>query len=453
MLNQADLIDLLDRYGAAGLDLRFTDLLGKWRHLTISGDAVRHQGAGLERMVMIDGSSLPGWLDASQSELMLWPDVEASWPDPFTPQPTALCIANAVDPATTNGYERCPRSALARTLEHLQGRGICDEIKVGIDLSFYLFDGLEVGSAPTASGFRIEQRKHVALAEQAYLNCPPEDAFADLRAEMMSVLERMGLEGLSHLQLRHSGHCEIKFGPASALAVADQVQLARYAIANVAQSYGKVASFMPYPVIGQPGNWMHLHINMWRDGKPLFAGQSYADLSDMCLYAVGGVLSHAPALNAFTNPTTNSYRRLRLTDREPVLLTYGAHNRSTAIRIPAAARREDKRFELRFPDPQANPYLAFASLFLAMEDGINRKTDPGEPMDRNLYDLKSSASTEIGRCSATLSDALDALEEHFELFVGDALPEGVLKAYVACKREEVELIESHPHPMEFQLYG
>lgn len=452
MSDVGTLADRLAQTKAQALDLRFTDLLGAWRHLTVDAAAVAPER--VERYGLFDGSAVPGWRDIDESDLMLLPDVARAWSDPFTAQPTLTCVADVVDPATRDGYPRCPRSALRRTLEGLRASGMADSFHVCVDLGFYVFDRLEVERGATGLGFEaVPAAERAAAHRGAYLAGQPQDGLADLRGEMTSLLSSLGVEGITHVLLRGRGQCELRFGPADALLMADQLQLARYVIDNVARAYGKVVSFLPLPLPDAAGSGLHLHLSLERDGRPLFAGQGYADLSETCLYAIGGLLRHTPTLNALTNPSTNSYRRLRLGRQEPSLLGFGARNRSTAIRIPAAARPEDKRVELRFPDPLANPYLALAAVLLAVRDGIANAIDPGEPVDRNIYDLGIDETTGLERCASDLGRALQALEGATQgLFAGDAVPAELIHAYIALKRAEIDLVDAEPHPVEHLVY-
>jgi glutamine synthetase len=453
MLEAGKLAAKLEERSARALDLRFTDLLGGWRHVSIDAGAIGEDG--IDRYAMFDGSAVPGWRDIVESDLLLRPEPERAWADPFTAQPTLLCIADVVDPATIEGYERCPRSALKRTIDTVRGSGLADGVRVGADLAFYVFDALEVAREEHALGFRARPMHDAArpALEARYLAGQPEDTLADLRAEMTSVLSSLGVEGLSHVLLRGPGQCELRFGPTDALTLADQLQLARYVVDNVARAYGKVPSFLPMPLPRAPGSGLHLHLALEREGEWLFAGQGYADLSDTCLYAIGGILRHTVALNALTNPSTNSYRRLRVGRHEPSLVGFGARNRSTTIRIPSAARPEDKRIELRFPDPLMNPYLALAGVLHAVRDGVAHAIDPGEPVDRNIYDLVADEGG-MERCARDLGQALAALgDDVHELFAGDDVPVELIHAYIALKRQELDLIEAQPHPLEHAVYG
>ncbi len=448
------LADRLTETGTQALDLRFTDLLGAWRHLSF--DVATVAAEDFERFRLFDGSAIAGWRDLDESDLALLPDPMRTWADPFTAQPTLACIADVVDPATRQGYERCPRSALKRTLAEVRESGIAEQFHIAADIVFYLFDRLELTQDAQALGFKVEPATELmsGAQQQHYLAGQPHDTLADLRAEMVSVLAGLGVRGLTHQASHGPGQCEIRLGPADALTMADHLQIARHAIDSVARAYGKVASFLPLPLAGVVGSGLHLHIALERDGQWLFAGQGYADLSATCLHAIGGLLRHTPSLNAFTNPSTNSYRRLRLGRQEPAMLGFGAHNRSTAIRIPAAARPEEKRIELRFPDPLANPYLAIAGILLAVRDGIVQAIDPGEPADRNVYDLDVDDAAGLERCVSNLPRALEALEDAtHSLFAGDAVPAELIAAYVALKRDEIDVIAGTPHPVEHLVYG
>ncbi|MEO1089926.1 MAG: glutamine synthetase beta-grasp domain-containing protein [Pseudomonadota bacterium] len=452
-MHSNELRQRLEAEGAVALDLRFTDLVGSWRHMTVEASALAE--GGLERFDLIDGSALLGWQDLVESDLRLLPQANRTWLDPFAAQPTLITVADVADPATAEGFERCPRSALRRTVEELAAREIADETRLWAEVGFYVFDAVEVTTEEMTLGYRLTSGGGVPPAARVtgYLASQPADSLADLRAEMISTLASLGVVGLSHMALRGPGQCELKLGPADAVTLADQLQLVRYVVEGVARAYGKVACFLPQPAAGLPGSGLHLHVALQRDGRPLFAGQGYADLSDACFHAIGGILHHTRALNAFANPSTNSYRRLRAGRREPSLLGYGARNRSTSIRIPSAARSDEKRVELRFPDPLANPYLAIAGLMMAMADGVAQKTDPGEPIDRNAYDLIDDGGA-LERCAADLPDALHALEKaKHELFQGQAIPDELIDAYIGLKLVELERIVSHPHPLEHAIYA
>jgi glutamine synthetase len=468
-MSEADTI--LERIAADGVkvvDFRFTDLTGRWRH--VARDAAGVEAESLREGLLVDGSAVPGWREVTEADLLLRPDLGSAWLDPFSAQPTLVVHCDGADPASGLGYERDPRSAAQRAEAHLARSGIADEVRVAVDVAFFLFDDIRVDAGPWAAGYGLSPTPtrpsagvaarggRVAtvrsVADAPYLALPPADPFADLRAEMASILASLGVEGLTHGHGRAPQQNEFALGAAGLTRAADRVQAFRYVAHMVAASYGKAASFLPKPLSDEPGSGLRVHQSLWRAGRPAFAGQGYADLSPTCLQFVAGVMRHARALNAFTNPTTNSYRRLRFGQDEPVLLAYAAHNRSAALRIPYASRPEGKRVELGFPDPCANPYLAFAAVLMAGLDGIERRLEPGEPADRNLYDLPPEEAAGMGSVCRSLDEALDALEaDHDFLTRGEVMPEELIRAYVRVKRGEIEAVERVPHPAEFALYA
>lgn len=459
---------LLERIRAEAVkvvDFRFTDLVGRWRHVAreaggLDADTLRHG-------VFIDGSAIPGWRDITESDLLLKPDLATAFAEPFSAQPTLVLFCDGTEPGTGLGYERDPRSAALRAEAYLKGCRQADEIRIAAELAFFLFDGIKVDLGPLGASYRLEASEHTAAAgrgsvgreghrpqpDAAYLAAPPADHMADIRAEIASVLAGLGLEGLRQAHGRASGQNELGFAAAGLVRTADRLQLAKYVIHQVAASYGKAATFMPKPVVDEAGSGLHVHASLWSQGRPTFAGQGYADLSALCLHFVAGVMLHARAVNAFTNPTTNSYKRLAQGQDEPTLLAYAAYNRSAAIRIPYAARAEAKRVEVRFPDPSANPYLAFTAILMAGLDGIEKKLEPGDAMDRNLYDLRPEETEDLTSVSGSLSEALTALEADQEFLTrGDVLPPDLIQAFIEVKRRECLTVERTPHPVEFQLY-
>jgi glutamine synthetase len=462
----SDASQLVERIGAEGikvLDFRFTDLGGRWRHVGREAGGVTAEL--LQEGVPIDGSAIPGWRDITESDLVLRPDLASAFVDPFTAQPTLVLFCDGAEPGTGLGYERDPRSAALRAEAFLRRCRHADEVRVAAGLSFFLFDEVRVELGPMRGSYQLtgsEHRTGSARAardghrpnpDAAYLSLPPADHMADIRAEITSVLATLGFTDLKQAHGRASGQNELCYALGGLAGAGDQVQTMKYVIHQVGASYGKAATFMPRPVVDEPGSGMPVHQALWRDGKPVFAGQGYADLSALCLQFVAGIMLHAKALNAFTNPTTNSYKRLRPGQDEPTLLAYAAHNRSAAVRIPYAARPEDKRIEVRFPDPSANPYLAFTAIVMAGLDGIERKLEPGDAMDRNLYDLRPEEADDLASVSRSLGEALDALEADQEfLYRGDVMSPDLIQAYLEVKRRECDLVERTPHPVEFQLY-
>ena len=457
----SDAAAVIERIGAEGIrtvDFRFTDLAGHWRHLGREAGGV--DAELLAQGVFIDGSAIAGWRDVTEADLLLRPDLATAFIDPFAAQPTLVLYCDVAEPGTGLGYERDPRSAALRAEAFLRGCRYADEVRVAADLAFFLFDEVKIelsahrGLYAVSSGeFGGSGREGHRPGPDAYLALPPADHMADIRAEMTSVLAGLGLTELKQVHGRGAAQNMICCGAGGLVAAADRLQLLKYTVHQVAASYGKVATFMPKPVADEPGSGMSVHQALWRDGRPTFAGQGYADLSQLCLQFIAGIMAHARALNAFTNATTNSYKRLRPGQDEPTLIAYAAYNRSAAVRIPYAARPEDKRVEVRFPDPAANPYLAFSAILMAGLDGIEQKLEPGDAMDRNLYDLRPEELEDLAPVSRSLDEALSALDaDHEFLTRGDVMPTDLIEAYIDVKRRECDLVDRTPHPVEFKLY-
>jgi glutamine synthetase len=459
------LLERIERDGVKTVDVRFTDLRGRWQHIGLAAAALTP--LLLEEGLLFDGSAIAGWRDVSQSDMLLKPDLGSAVQDPFSAQPSLILIAGVAEPGTGLGYERCPRSLAERAEAHLAASGIADRIAVAPQAEFFVFDDVrfevriqegywrvdaEEGPFNSGTCYEVGNRGH-RPQPGAPLAVPPADQGADLRAEMAAMLESMGLEALRyHHDLAPCQH-RLSLGFSDLRTSADRLQIYKYVVQNVASSYGKTATFMPKPMAFQPGAGLQVQQALWQGERPVFAGQGYADLSELCLRYIGGILQHARALNAFTNPTTNSYRRLILGGGAPRQLAYAALNRSAAVRVPFAARPEDKRVEVRFADPAANPYLGFAALLMAGLDGVERRIDPGEAMDRNLYDLPPEEVDELPTVCRTLAEALDALDRDREfLTAGEVFTDDLIDAYIALKRAEIEAIEAVPHPLEFQLY-
>ncbi len=465
----AEVEAILERIGRDGVrmvDLRFTDLGGRWRHTTIDAASVDREI--LEHGLMIDGSGVPGWREVSEADLLVKPDLSATFLDPFSAQPTLVVLCIAADPAAGTGYERDPRSVAARAEAWLARQRVADRVTVGVDLSFFLFDDVRIEVGSSAAAYRLTGSEGRAAGGHPYhpgnpghrphpgaaqLALPPADHLSDIRAEIATILAGLGLARLQHDHGAATLQSRISFAAGGLVATADRVQILKHTCHQAAASYGKSATFMARPLADEPGSGLSIHQALWRGDRPVFAGQGYADLSPTCLSFIAGIIRHARALNAFTNPTTNSYKRLRHGAEEPTLLTYAAHNRSAAIRIPYAARPERKRIEVRFPDPGANPYLAFTAILMAGLDGIERKLEPGDAMDRNVYDLRPEEVQDLPTVARSLDEALAALEEDHEfLLAGEVMSPDLIQAYVALKRREIELVDTTPHPVEFQLY-
>jgi glutamine synthetase len=466
MTTATEILELIGRETVKTVDFRFADLRGQWRRLGYAAETV--DAALLDHGVMFDGSAIPGWRDVAHSDMLLKPDLGSAVLDPFSAQPSLILIADVAEPGSGLGYDRCPRS-IARRAEALLGQsGVAERAAIASQAEFFIFDDVRFGvaghdvfysvdseEAAHNSGTRYEvgNRGHRPVGHGAALAAPPVDHGADLRAEMAAMLSQMGLKKLHHHHDIAPGQNQISAGFAALTAAADQQQIFKYVVHSVAAAYGKTATFMPKPVAHEPGSGMQIQFALWQGERPVFAGNGYADLSEHCLHFIGGILDHARALNAILNPCTNSYRRLAPGGGAPRRLAFAALNRSAAIRLPFADRPEEKRVEVRFADPSTNPYLGFAALLLAGLDGIRRRLDPGEPIDRNLYDLPPEDMDELPSACRTLDAALDALDgDRAFLLESDVFTDGVIDAYIALKRAEVEVVERVPHPVEYQLY-
>jgi len=418
--------------------------------------------------VMFDGSSIAGWKAINDSDMALMPDASTAVMDPFFAQPTLVIFCDVVEPATHEAYGRDPRSTAKRAEAYLQSSGVGDMAYFGPEPEFFVFDDVRFAVTQNETFFSIDESEgpynsgrdfdggntgHRPAPKGGYFPVPPVDSATDLRGEMLTVMREMGIDTEKHHhEVAPSQHeLGMKFAPLTSCA--DQLQIYKYVVHNVAHSYGKTATFMPKPVMGDNGSGMHVHQSIWKDGKPIFAGDKYADLSQEALYFIGGILKHAPALNAITNPTTNSYKRLIPGFEAPVLRAYSASNRSGAVRIPWAENPKAKRVEARFPDPAANPYLCFAALLMAGLDGIKNKIDPGAASDKDLYDLPPEELAAIPTVCGSLREALDALEaDHEFLLQGDVFTKDQLEGYMALRWAEVYEYEHTPHPVEYKLY-
>ena len=449
------------------VDLRFTDSRGKEQHVTIPKGEVDEDF--FQDGKMFDGSSIAGWKGINESDMILMPDDSTSVVDPFTDVATVNLRCDIVEPATMQGYERDPRSVARRAEEYLKSTGIADSALFGPEPEFFVFDSVQWKSdmegamykiyseeAAWVSGDEFEKNNigHRPGVKGGYFPVPPVDSLHDLRAAMCAAMEQMGLEiEVHHHEVGTAGQCEIGVGANTLTKKADEVQVLKYCVHNVAHAYGKTATFMPKPLIGDNGSGMHVHQSLSKDGKNLFSGDEYAGLSEEALFYIGGIIKHARALNAFTNGSTNSYKRLVPGFEAPVMLAYSARNRSASIRIPWVSNPKARRIETRFPDPSANPYLCFASLMMAGLDGIKNKIHPGDAMDKDLYDLPAEEAKGIPTVSHTLTMALDSLEADCEfLMAGDVFTKDMLDGYIDLKREEIERLNMTPHPVEFDMY-
>ena len=448
------------------VDYRFTDPRGKWQHLAMYAGAVDEDA--LDEGVMFDGSSIAGWKAINESDMRLKPDLSTAVMDPFAAQPQLILFCNITEPTTGEPYARCPRSTAVKAEAFLSSTGVGDTAIFGPEAEFFVFDDVRYANNMNHSFFRFESEEgpymtgevfeegnlgHRPAAKGGYFPVPPVDSGTDLRAEMVSVMAEMGLiMEKHHHEVAPSQH-ELGLRFDSLTRTADNMQIYKYVVHNVAHTYGKTATFMPKPVFGDNGSGMHVHQSISKGDAPLFAGDGYAGLSETALFYIGGIIKHARAINAFSNPTTNSYKRLIPGFEAPVLLAYSARNRSASCRIPFGAGPKAKRVEVRFPDPSANPYMAFAAMLMAGLDGIQNKIHPGDPMDKNLYDLPPEELMDVPTVCGSLRQAMEALtHDHDFLLAGDVFTKDQLDAYMELRWEEIYAFEHAPHPIEFQMY-
>ncbi len=447
------------------VDLRFTDPRGKMQHVTMDVDSADEDM--FSDGVMFDGSSIAGWKAINESDMVLMPDTSTAVMDPFYAQNTLAVLCDILEPSG-EPYSRDPRSTSKKAVEYLKSTGIGDTVYVGPEAEFFVFDSVRFEVAPNRVAYEVDSADmmdnswteyemgnmgHRPRVKGGYFPVNPIDSGQDMRSEMLSTMKKMGVPVEKHHHEVASAQHELGFKFSPLTIGGDYLQLYKYCIHNVAAAYGKSATFMPKPVKGDNGTGMHVHQSIWKDGQPLFAGNQYADLSEECLYYIGGILKHAKALNAFTNPSTNSYKRLIPGFEAPVLLAYSARNRSASCRIPHATSPKGKRVETRFPDPTANPYLAFTALMMAGLDGIQNKIHPGEPMDKDLYALPPEELKNIPTVCGSLREALESLDaDHEFLMKGDVFTKDQLEAYAELKMEEVYEYEHTPHPVEFDMY-
>ncbi len=455
------------------VDLRFCDLLGTWQHFTIPvgklDEGVFEDGLGF------DGSSIRGWQSIHESDMLVVPQSDTAFVDPFTAAPTLTLICNIQDPVTGEPYSRDPRQIAIKAANYLKHTGIADVAQIGPEAEFFVFDGARFDANAHEAYYHLESRegewnrgrdesassanKNLAYKlrhKEGYFPCPPADQLMDVRSEMMQAMLDCGLDvETHHHEVASAGQCEIDLRFQPLVKMADWMMIYKHCVRNVARRNQMTATFMPKPLYGDNGSGMHTHFSLWRRDEPLFAGGGYAGLSDMALHAIGGILRHAPALLALTNPTTNSYKRLVPGYEAPVNLVYSQRNRSAACRIPMYSQSpRAKRVEFRCPDPTANPYLAFAAIIMAAIDGIQVKTSPGQAVDHDIYHLAPDELADIAKTPATLDEALGALERDCDfLLKDDVFTPDVIQTWIAHKRQqEVASLRLRPHPYEFCMY-
>jgi len=462
----ADLIKAMADNDIRHVDFRFTDPKGKWQHTTQYHTTVDEDL--LTDGVMFDGSSIAGWKDISQSDMILAPDVTTATMDPFTAEPTMIVVCDIIEPSTGQGYERDPRSIAKRAESYLAETGIGDTVFMGPEAEFFMFDDVRFTTGMHGASYAVDSLElptnsareyedgnpgHRPGVKGGYFPVAPVDHGNDIRAEMVSIMAQMGLDVEKHHHEVAPAQHELGVKFNTLLGSADGMQVYKYVVHQVAHSYGKTATFMPKPVSGDNGSGMHVHQSIWKDGQPTFAGTGYADLSETCLHYIGGIIKHAKAINAFTNPSTNSYKRLIPGFEAPVLLAYSSRNRSASCRIPYVTSPKAKRVEVRFPDPTANPYLAFAAMMMAGLDGIKNKIHPGDPMDKNLYDLPPEELQGVPTVCGSLREALHSLAADMDfLMAGDVFTKDMLEGYMELKWNDVYAFEHTPHPVEFEMY-
>lgn len=460
-------LTMMEEHNVKFVDLRFTDTKGKEQHVSIPAHQVDEDF--FEDGKMFDGSSMAGWKGINESDMVLMPIAESALIDPFFEVPTLVLRCDVLEPNTMQGYDRDPRSIAKRAEDYLRTSGIADTVLFGPEPEFFLFDDIRFGADISGAYYHINDieaawntgtvypegnKGHRPRVKGGYFPLPPVDSSQDLRSEMCLVMEEMGLVvEAHHHEVGTAGQNEIATRFNTMTLKADETQMYKYVVQNVAHRYGKTATFMPKPLVGDNGSGMHCHMSLSKDGVNLFSGDKYAGLSEMALYYIGGIIKHARALNAFTNPTTNSYKRLVPGYEAPVMLAYSARNRSASIRIPIVSSAKARRIEVRFPDPAANPYLAFAAQLMAGLDGIINKIHPGDAMDKNLYDLPPEEAKEIPTVAPSLGDALDALAaDHEFLTRGGVFTEDAINTYIDLLRADVQRLNMTPHPVEFDMY-
>jgi len=467
MTTAADVLKLIGEKGVKFVDYRFVDTKGKEQHVTVPHHQV---DAGVFKDgKMFDGSSIAGWKGIEASDMILMPDPNTAVMDPFFKEPTLIIRCDVVEPTTGKGYERDPRSLAKRALSYLRSTGIADTAYFGPENEFFIFDSVRYKTDMSGTSYSIESSEaawssdlpydgknsgHRPGVKGGYFPVPPVDALQDIRAQMCLVLEQVGLKvEVHHHEVATAGQCEIGVGFGDLIKKADDVLMLKYVVQNVAHQFGKTATFMPKPIVGDNGSGMHVHQSLAKEGKNLFQGDVYAGLSQEALWYIGGVIKHARAVNAFTNASTNSYRRLVPGFEAPTILAYSARNRSASIRIPWVQNPKAARMEIRFPDSTCNPYLGFTAMMMAGLDGIKNKIDPGKPADIDLYELSPEEEKKLLLVSSSLDVALDNLDRDREFLIqGDVFTNDLIDAYIDLKMKEVSTIRKSTHPIEFDMY-
>lgn len=460
------ILELIEKHDIKFIDLRFTDTRGKEHHVSIPKSQVTEQLLYEGRM--FDGSSIAGWQGISDSDMILIPDPSTAVLDPFCKHATLNLICDTHTPSTLQNYARDPRSLAHRAEQYLKSTGIADTCYFGPEPEFFIFDDVRWKVGMNSAFYAIDSHEgswnserleskgnlgHRPMVKGGYSPVPPVDSSQDIRSEISETLEKMGLIVETHLHEVATAQCEIGLKYSTLVKKADEIQILKYVVHNVAHAHGKTATFMPKPIVGDNGSGMHCHLSLFKDGINLFSGDGYAGISEMALFFIGGILKHARALNAFTNATTNSYKRLVPGYEAPVYLAYSARNRSASIRIPYTSSENARRIEVRFPDAATNPYLSFAAMLMAGLDGIKNQIHPGDPMDKDLYNLPPEEAAELDTVAHNLHEALLALKkDHQFLKEGGVFTSDVIDSYIKLKEEEVLKLAMTTHPVEFELY-
>lgn len=463
----AEVLALIKEQDVKFIDLRFTDTKGKEQHVSLPSSQIDDDFFSEGKM--FDGSSISGWKGINESDMILMPDATTAVLDPFTEEATLNVRCDILEPETMEGYDRDPRSIAKRAEEYMRAQGIADNALVGPEPEFFLFEDVRFDSQMQGAFYAIDDPEaawnsgkkyedgntgHRPGVKGGYFPVPPVDSSQDIRSAMCLIMDEMGLEvEAHHHEVATAGQNEIACKFNTLVNKADEIQIYKYVVHNVAHAYGKTATFMPKPLVGDNGSGMHCHLSLIKDGKNLFSGEQYGGLSEMALFFIGGIIKHAKAINAFANASTNSYKRLVPGFEAPVMLAYSARNRSASIRIPVVPSPKARRIEVRFPDPTANPYLAFSALVMAGLDGIKNKLHPGDAMDKDLYDLPAEEAAAIPQVAASLEEALRELDADREfLTAGGVFSDETIDAYLALKHEEVVQLNMSTHPVEFQMY-
>ena len=468
-MSAKDVLKLIKDKQVEFVDLRFTDPKGKLQHLTMDSTIVDEEM--LDKGVFFDGSSIAGWKAINESDMILRPDLDRLIMDPFNSHTTLNLFCDILDAVKKNSYERDPRGTAKKAEAYLKKTGIGDKSYFGPEPEFFVFDDVRFKNDMNETSFMIDSSEgpyntgkkyengnmgHRPGVKGGYFPVPPVDSLYDIRNSMCSAMEAMGLKiDLHHHEVGTAGQCEIGVPFNTLTQKADEVQIYKYCVLNVAHAYGKTATFMPKPLVGDNGNGMHLHQSIWKDGTNLFAGDGYGNLSQTALHYIGGIIKHARAINAFSNASTNSYKRLVPGFEAPLMLVYSARNRSASIRIPYVQGGSPKgvRVEVRFGDPTANPYLMFSAMMMAGLDGIKNKIEPVGPLDKDLYDLPAEELSGLPTVCSSLDQALDCLDaDRGFLTEGDVFTDSVIDGYIDLKREETERLNSSTHPVEFEMY-